>query len=131
MLRRFALVSSILGAIACGALESSLPPDWRLPTEEELVDQPLRADSPSRLTRAVADFNGDGDLDEALLAKSTAFSGEGLLVRLSCGDKCVQWMTLATIDWGPEYPAVSLSMGVEAPLSQGGRPSWSFSVDAA
>ena len=42
-----------------------------------------RAESPTRFAAATADFNGDGRLDEALLLKSTTFSGEGLWVYLS------------------------------------------------
>ena len=89
-----------------------LPEGWRYPTTEELSDEPLRKDSPTKYIKVVADFNGDGINDEAYLVKSTKFSGEGLLVRLSDKQKGFRWLVLATTDWGKEYPKVNLSMGI-------------------
>jgi hypothetical protein len=89
-----------------------LPEGWRYPTAEELSDEPERKDSPTKYIKAVADFNGDGIDDEAYLLKSTKFSGEGLLVRLSDKRKGYRWLTLDTTDWGKEYPKVNLGMGV-------------------
>ncbi len=91
----------------------ALPEGWRYPTTEELSDEPGRKDSQTKYIKAVADFNGDGIDDEAYLVKSTKFSGEGLLVRLSDKQKGFRWLVLDTIDWGKEYPKVSLSMGVD------------------
>jgi hypothetical protein len=91
----------------------SLPSEWRLPTDEELSAEPLRKESPTRYARAVADFDADGTPDEAILVKSTRFSGEALLVQLSCGKGCIRWVTLDTTDWGPQYPNVPVSMGVD------------------
>jgi hypothetical protein len=90
----------------------ALPEGWRYPTAEEWSDEPGRKDSPTKYSKAVADFNGDGINDEAYLLKSTKFSGEGLLVYLSDKQKGFRWVVLDTIDWGKEYPKVSLSMGV-------------------
>jgi hypothetical protein len=109
-LRRSILCLMVI--MACAGQESSLPSEWRLPTDEELAGEPLRKDSPTRFARAVADFNADGSPDEALLVKSTRFSGEGLLVRLSCGHGCANWITLATTNWG-QYRDVPVSMGVD------------------
>ena len=44
--------------------------------------------------------------------KSTRFSREGLVVRLSCGRDCVSWFTLDKTDWG-QYQHVPVSMGVD------------------
>lgn len=93
--------------------KTDLPTGWRYPSAEELSDELGRKDSPTKYTKAVTDFNGDGIDDEAYLLKSTTFSGEGLLVRLSDKQKGFRWVTLATIDWGKEYPKVNLSMGVD------------------
>ena len=43
--------------------------------------------------------------------KSTKFSGQGLLVKLSEGNKYI-WIVLDTINWGEKYPHVDLSMGI-------------------
>lgn len=98
---------------ACGSADTSLPSEWRLPTDDELSAEPQRRDSPTRYARVVADFNSDGTPDEAFLLKSTRFSGEGLLVRLSCGRDCVTWVTLDSTNWGPQSPNVPASMGVD------------------
>ena len=90
----------------------TLPDSWRYPTAEELSEEPGRKDSPTKFTKAVADFNGDGINDEALLLKSTKFSGEGLFVRLSDKQKGFRWVKLDVIDWGTKYPKVNLSMGI-------------------
>lgn len=112
MIRRIArALPCLLVTVACAASDTSLPSEWRLPTEEELAGEPLRKESPTRYARAVADFNADGSLDEAVLVKSTRFSGEGLLVRLSCGPHCVKWITLDSTDWR-QNQNVPVSMGV-------------------
>ena len=90
-----------------------LPEGWRYPTTAELSDEPGRKDTPTKYIKVVADFNGDGIDDEAYLVKSTKFSGEGLLVRVSDKQKGYMWLTLATIDWGKKYPNVNLSMGID------------------
>jgi repressor LexA len=91
-------VLSSLSLLACRPAEqdTGLPTGWRLPTPEELAAEPIRAESPTRDARASADFNGDGIQDEALLVVSTNALREGLIVRLSCGDACAQWITLDT-----------------------------------
>lgn len=89
-----------------------LPEGWRFPTEAELT-YVSRKESPTKYSKAIADFNGDGINDEAFLLKSTKFSGEGLFVRLSDKQKGFHWVKLDVIEWGKEYPKVDLSMGVE------------------
>ena len=90
-----------------------LPGGWRYPTVDELSEVPGRKESPSKYTKAVADFNGDGINDEAYLLKSTTFNGQGLLVRLSDKRNGYKWLQLDTIDWGKEKPEVKLSVGVD------------------
>ncbi len=114
---RCTLLAGLLLILASGAVAGGkikLPEGWRFPTAEELSDEELRNRSPTKYAQAAADFNGDGVPDQAFLAKSTKFSGEGLLVRLSNGQGGFAWMVLATIDWGAEYPSVPLAMGIEA-----------------
>ena len=106
-------ILSLVVALACGASGSALPEGWRFPTEAELSDEVLRADSPTRYARAAADFNADGTLDEAVLVKATRSSGEALLVHLSCGVDCFEWVTLSTSDFGTDRPNVPLLMGVD------------------
>ena len=91
----------------------ALPEGWRYPTIEELSDELLRKDSPTKFIKAIADFNGDGISDEAYLLKSTKSSGEGLLVRLSDKQKGFRWLVLDTTDWEKAYPKVNLSMGID------------------
>jgi hypothetical protein len=88
-----------------------LPPGWRLPTAKELADDE-RNISATRFARAVADFNADGTADTALLLKSTRFSGEALWVRLSKGRRFI-WVKLDEINWGREYPSMSVAMGID------------------
>src|SRR5882672_7492162 len=94
----------LLVALVCicrtaGADETpTLPDGWRFPTAAELSDEKLRDKSEMKYAKAVADFNGDGIPDQAFLLKSTKFSGEGLLVRLSDGPGKFKWMVLHTID---------------------------------
>jgi hypothetical protein len=104
-----ALALSYAGSVPAAL---GLPKDWRLPTETEASDQ-QRNDMPGRYARVVADFNGDGIDDEALLLKSQRFSGEALWVKLSVRNNDPQWVQLARIDWGRDYPNVDLAMGVK------------------
>lgn len=98
----------------CTAADNSvLPNGWRFPAAEELSDEFNRKDSPTKYAKASADFNGDGITDEAFLLKSTKFSGEGLLVRLSDKQNGFKWVKLDVINWGNKYPKVNLSMGIE------------------
>ncbi len=106
------IISFLLTSISYAGDKMSLPEGWRFPTENELTYM-SRKDSPTRYSKAVADFNGDGINDEAFLLKSTKFSGEGLFVRLSDKQKGFKWIELDVIDWGKEYPKVDLSMGVD------------------
>lgn len=103
---------AIAAALWCAhALAQELPPGYRLPTKKELAD-PERAGSATRFARAVADFNGDGVEDEALLLKSTKYSGQALFVRLSSGEGAHRWVELDRINWGPQYPNVDLAMAI-------------------
>ncbi len=89
------------------------PPDgWRFPTEKELSDIE-RKESNERFAATSGDFNGDGAQDQAFLFKSTEFSGQGLLVRLSDTSSGYRWLTLDKVDWGPDHPDVNLLMGIE------------------
>jgi hypothetical protein len=107
------LCSLLALSSADGANNTIKPPDaWRYPTTKELADQE-RSKSPTKLARALADFNGDGIPDQAFLFKSTKFSGQGLLVWLSDNKGGFRWVTLEVIDWGPKYPNVDLAMGLE------------------
>jgi hypothetical protein len=83
-----------------------------LPTQKELADSD-RAESATRFSRAVADFNDDGTEDEAVLLKSMKYSGQALFVRLSDGNRGYKWVQLDSIDWGPKYQNVALSMAIE------------------
>ncbi|HBB68311.1 MAG TPA: hypothetical protein DCZ93_13665 [Elusimicrobia bacterium] len=106
------LVLFLLIAQPGAASDVALPDGWRYPTTEELSDEAIRKDSPTKYAEVVADFNGDGRMDQALLLKSTKFSGEGLLVRLSDRKEAFRWIVLDSIDWGKKYPKVNLSMGI-------------------
>jgi hypothetical protein len=94
-----------------GANAGELPEGWRLPMLDEMSDI-ARNDSPSRYAKAVGDFNGDGVVDEAVLLKSTGFSGEALWVWLSNTSGGFSWLKLDQVDWGPSYPNVPLAMGI-------------------
>lgn len=67
--------SRLLFTLICGALLSvaparadsgPLPEGWRLPAPGEMK-APFRADDPHGFLRAAADFNGDGEVDAALV----------------------------------------------------------------
>lgn len=106
------MISFLLTSVSSASDKISLPEGWRFPTADELT-YVSRKDSPTKYSKAVADFNGDGINDEAFLLKSTEFSGEGLFVRLSDKQKGFRWVELDVINWGREYPKVDLSMGVD------------------
>lgn len=91
-----------------------------MPKASEVSDSD-RKDSSTRYVKAAGDFNGDGVPDEALLLKSTRFSGEALWVRLSNSDDRFDWIKLAEINWGKEHPRVDVAMGIES-LSPGVHP---------
>jgi hypothetical protein len=98
--------------ITFGAAAAPLPEGWRSPTAGELEDR-MRADSSSRYSKAVADFNGDGVKDTALIVKSTRYRGEGLLVHLSNEKGGFTWRTLSETEWGTEHPDQGPAMGVD------------------
>ncbi len=102
----------LLALCATTARSQDLPPGWRFPSAKEIAE-PARKDNPSAYAKAVADFNGDGVDDEAILLKSVRFSGEALWVRLSGGNHQFTWVKLDEIDWGKQYPNVDLSMGID------------------
>lgn len=102
----------LLASSANAGDKIDLPSGWRFPIEKELSYE-SRKDSPTKYTRVIADFNGDGINDEAFLLKSTKFSGEGLFVRLSNKENVFRWIELDVIDWGKKYSNVDLSMGVD------------------
>jgi hypothetical protein len=106
------ILCALLAGSSTALAAADLPKDWRLPTKAELADNE-RNESPTRYAAAKADFNGDGREDEALLLKSSTFSGEGLWVRLSSPSSKSTWVKLDEINWGPEYPTVDLAMGIE------------------
>lgn len=79
-----------------------------MPTVKE-VTHPLRQKSSVAFAKAAADFNGDGLLDEALLLKSTRFSGEGLWIRLSNAQGKFEWVKLDETKWGKEFRMPTLA----------------------
>jgi hypothetical protein len=103
---------TLLFACAFAARAQETPAGYRFPTQKELADTD-RAKSVTRFAKATADFNGDGLEDEALLLKSTKYSGQGLFVRLSNGNQGFHWLQLDNIDWGAKYPSVDLTMAIE------------------
>ena len=105
------LAATLLATVSALAYSRDLPNGWRFPTAEELPDA-ARDRGPDKEARARGDFNGDGTEDEAVLLKSTGFSGEALWVWLSKGADGHEWLKLHEINWGPAYPSVDLAMGV-------------------
>ncbi len=103
----------LFGWVFAAGAADDLPPGWRLPTPQETADEPLRQHSPSRYARVVADFNGDGVNDKALLLKSTQFSGEALWVRLSAPGRESRWIQLDEIRWPKEYTQINLARGID------------------
>ena len=113
-MRTSTLAALLLVPTILPAAQPALPEGWRFATPDELSDDSeYRNASPTQFVRAVADFNGDDIPDWAYLVKSTRFSGEGLVLSLSCGPGCSRWITLDSINWGPDYPSVGLSMGID------------------
>jgi hypothetical protein len=107
-------VIALLAIASCArtAWSQDVPPGWRSPTAQETAES-ARNDNPTRYTKAVGDFNGDGVTDEAVLLKSMRFSGEALWVRLSGGKGKFEWLKLHEIDWGAKYPNVDLATGID------------------
>jgi hypothetical protein len=80
-----AFIIAFMDIVAPALAEEELPKGWRFATYDEFKTPPInwRDESPSRFTQAEADFSGDGKTDIAYLVKSTRYSGQGLLVKLS------------------------------------------------
>jgi hypothetical protein len=108
---KFFLLTLLL-AISSELFAMELPKGWEYPSQEELSSDPNRKNSPSKYAKVVADLNNDGKNDMALLLKSTEFSGERLLARLSMPGG-YKWLVLETINWGEKYPKVKLAMGLD------------------
>lgn len=112
------LIQFLLLLIATSAISFDFPDGWRKATPEELESWPYtRNGSKSKYTEAHADFNGDGRIDSAYLLKSTKFSGQGLLVKLSSGSSYT-WIEVDVTNWDQLYPNndfgnVGLGMGIE------------------
>jgi len=106
------MIYLLIASASYAGEKATLPEGWRYPTEEEL-SYVSRKESPTKYSKAVADFSDDGINDEAFLLKSTKFSGEGLFVRISDKRGGFRWLELDVIDWGKKYPKVDLSMGID------------------
>ena len=91
-----------------------LPNGWRYATDRELDESYIkwREESASKYTRVDGDFNGDGVADIALLLKSTAHNGQGLLIKLSNKISHHKWVVADEIEWPKKYKNVGLSMGI-------------------
>ena len=102
-MRLFALMFLLIPALT---FADQFPNGWRLASNTEL------SAGNSQQTQINSDFNGDGISDSAFVLKSTEFSGEGLLVKLS-GDSGPKWQILEKIHWGPDYPNARLAMSID------------------
>jgi len=72
------LICVVLLAVAAARAEADpLPDGWRRPVAGEM-DAPWRADDPQRYLRAAADFNGDGERDEAVVLIAEEIGPRGL-----------------------------------------------------
>jgi hypothetical protein len=114
-MKRHTFATALLAAaiFAGASYAEDIPAGWRTPRAREIADSD-RKDSSTRYVKAVGDFNGDGVPDEALLLKSTRFSGEALWVRVSNVEGKFDWIKLAEIKWGKDYPSVNVAMGIES-----------------
>lgn len=74
------------------SLHAPLPAGWRYPTALELRD-PIRDTSPHRYAKTVADFDGNGHQDIAVLLRKENSNAEGLWVWLA-QDLAGQWIKL-------------------------------------
>lgn len=92
--------------------DAPLPEDWRHPTAAELHDAE-RNESPDRYARVVADFNGDGRGDTALLLKRRTQSAEALWILLSEEQADYRWIKVIELPWGAGHPDVPLAMGID------------------
>ena len=102
----------LMALLPCTALSAEPPKGWRLPTEKELIAEPLRSKSPTNSAAVVGDFNGDGQTDYAYLFVSTVFDGEGLLVWLSTPTG-YSWKVIDTTNRGESSHSVELEMGID------------------
>ncbi len=74
------------------SLHAPAPVGWRYPTALELRD-PIRDTSPQHFAKAVADFDGNGHQDIAVLLRKENSNAEGLWVWLA-QDTAGQWIKL-------------------------------------
>lgn len=104
------VISILLAASLAATRHVEPPPGWRYPDASELTEDTRRA-SPTRFATAIADLNGDGTEDTAVLLKSTSRSAEALWVHLSSKDGASAWIKVDEIEWST--PGVALMMGVD------------------
>ena len=112
---RVAFAAAIfIGSLAAPAIaqQFDLPAGWRYPSTKELSNE-IRNNSQVRYATAVADFNGDGIEDTALLLKSTTSNAEALWVRLSDKNAKFNWMKLHEIQWKSKSADMDLAMGID------------------
>lgn len=79
------------------AASAEVPPGWRFLKKGELTD-PLRQKSPTSYTRAIADFNGDGINDMALILRNVKSQREALWVSVATSGAAPRWIKLAEFE---------------------------------
>lgn len=81
---RFWIAGVVLLVITLPVFADSmpLPPGWRMPTSSELNDD-WRGNDPDNYSIIRGDFNGDGNIDQAMLLVSLRGRGIGIFVFLS------------------------------------------------
>lgn len=82
---------TLMSPAACSASEVSLPAGWRIPAQAETSNnQEWRNREPNRFLTIVADFNGDGVPDRAMLLVRIKDSALGLFAFVSVEGKTLK-----------------------------------------
>jgi hypothetical protein len=91
------MIASAFALAALAAVPADLPAGWH-PLPAAALTGEWRDESPVRFARLVADFNGDGHEDLAILLRSSR--NEALWVRLGNGPGAAVWQKLAELPDG-------------------------------
>lgn len=87
------------------------PEGWLVATPEALSSEPLRSNSATSYVRAEADFDGDGQSDQAAIFLASDGTREGLFVMLSSVDQENWHLAAVTAHRNPSYvPRMGISV---------------------
>lgn len=94
--------------LSMSAYAEEFPAGLRLPTKQELAEDPSRNESPTKFAKVTADFNGDGKPDTAFLLVNVKNHKRVLAVKLS-SENSYEWKIIDKGEFDWSYPQMAIS----------------------